>query len=420
MALTDVTKNAFLIIDDQKSIAFFLREELARKTKAPIYLCHTYQDAKKLLAEKADEISVAVCDLNLEDAPNGETLDLLAEHTITTIVLSGSYSEQTRQRVYAHKNVVDYVNKDTPASIRYAVHSILQIRHNVRREVWLLSHENASNHRRLFKQIQQRLFQVRLFNEPKEILEEIKHSEPDFILINGISLFPDLTNFTYEVHEIIDNPNFPVMVLATETEESTAIKLMKHGLNDFCRTTASNEELFARIRQNILQTENMRKIRRISQEDFLTGIPNRRYFLEFAQKRMQEVKEPFFFFVAMIDIDHFKSINDQYGHPVGDEAIQFTSKLIAEVFDGQVFGRLGGEEFCVLGEVKDAADAEALCEKLRTRIETESTTHFEFSFTVSQGLTFSGSSLTQAILSADKALYQAKEGGRNQTRVSFF
>ena len=412
--------DAFLIIDDQKSIANFLKQQLEHLTSAPIYVYHDYQSLQAALQNPPANFVVALCDLNLEDAPNGETVELLEQYKITTVVLSATFSERTRQRVYKHSNVADYVNKDNPAAINYAVNTLKRLRKNSTRSVWLVSHPQAQKQQETLQVLQQQRYHLQQFETLAALQNELQSKQPNFILINGLSHFKDMTNFLYEVHEQSSTPSLPIMALAEESEVALAIKLMKHGLSDFCSVNASKDELFTRINQNLLQTEAFRKIERISEEDFLTGIPNRRHFLRSAQKRMNEIHAPYFFFVAEIDIDHFKTINDKHGHPVGDQAIAFTADKIRQQFQGQTFGRIGGEEFCVLGEVEDAADAEEICETLRQTIERDSQEKFGFGFTISIGLTFVGKTLDDAIQSADQALYKSKQNGRNQTTTTLF
>ncbi|MCA0901580.1 sensor domain-containing diguanylate cyclase [Microbulbifer agarilyticus] len=153
--------------------------------------------------------------------------------------------------------------------------------------------------------------------------------------------------------------------------------------------------------------------------DPLTGIRNRRSFLADAElciKRAYRQSEPAS--LLMFDIDHFKSINDEHGHGVGDEALQkFSAAIQTKIRETDVFGRLGGEEFALL-ITESKPDSLHTAERLRDAIAgiRLSTPAGEVSFTSSIGVAHSDKdiSVEQLMRQADLALYRAKQQGRNQ------
>jgi len=127
--------------------------------------------------------------------------------------------------------------------------------------------------------------------------------------------------------------------------------------------------------------------------------------------------------MIMFDIDHFKKINDNYGHPAGDEVIRQTADVLRNcIRETDVGGRYGGEEFGVLLINTEAEDARIVAERIREAIEALTVTHEKHSirFTVSLGIAEMEGGMEsheQLIHNADQALYQSKEGGRNQATV---
>ena len=121
----------------------------------------------------------------------------------------------------------------------------------------------------------------------------------------------------------------------------------------------------------------------------------------------------------MLDIDHFKSINDQHGHPVGDEVIRSVAAILrSSLRDEDVPGRYGGEEFGVLLRGTPAAGAEVIAERIRKRIEGAALTRSGLRATVSVGIAElrpQDVDYTVGISHADRALYAAKERGRNRS-----
>jgi diguanylate cyclase (GGDEF)-like protein/PAS domain S-box-containing protein len=157
--------------------------------------------------------------------------------------------------------------------------------------------------------------------------------------------------------------------------------------------------------------------------DTLTGVYNRRYFYELALKefaRSKRYQDPLS--IIMIDIDHFKNVNDRYGHLAGDQVLmQFVQRIQNELRASDVLARFGGEEFIILLPETNLGDATQVAERLR-----EVTSQYPFLLvtaqtfiTISLGVScfkFTTISLDQLIDESDKALYEAKQFGRNRVR----
>lgn len=161
--------------------------------------------------------------------------------------------------------------------------------------------------------------------------------------------------------------------------------------------------------------------------DFLTGIANRRHFmqeLESEIRRSQRYALPFSF--AMVDIDHFKKINDQYGHHAGDLVLQnFCLKCINALRTSDMVGRLGGEEFGILMPMTDLHEAARVIERLRSEVDhsvmsdSGEQIHYTASFGLVSTSQLSGQqSLAQMMRMADAALYAAKQQGRNRVFIA--
>ncbi len=162
------------------------------------------------------------------------------------------------------------------------------------------------------------------------------------------------------------------------------------------------------------------RMERIASIDDLTQILNRRAFLEKANTEIQRFRRSKQAFTAvMMDIDHFKSINDQHGHAAGDDVLKlFTSTISRELRSVDIFGRVGGEEFCLILSGTGLEDAFTVCERLRKKIVRNcQDPRLSQVVTCSMGLAVSSredvefSSLMQK---ADTALYKAKSTGRNK------
>ena len=160
------------------------------------------------------------------------------------------------------------------------------------------------------------------------------------------------------------------------------------------------------------------ELERLATRDPMTNVYNRRYFLEAAEKIIKtSIREKQELCAIILDIDHFKKVNDNYGHDVGDKVIISCANTVSSIVrESDIFARFGGEEFVVLFPNTNVDGAKVIAEKIRLTI--EATPVESINITVSIGLArFNAKeieNIDQLIKQADLGLYEAKEGGRNR------
>lgn len=177
------------------------------------------------------------------------------------------------------------------------------------------------------------------------------------------------------------------------------------------------------ISEQIRLTEQLRQQ---AQTDFLTGLANRRHFLALAQRELERRKRyPQPLALAMLDLDHFKAINDAHGHDTGDLVLQaFAASCQRLLRATDVVGRLGGEEFAILFPQTDAAQALEVGERLRAEIAAGGVSRpqgLPIRYTVSIGIAAAqgdDANIDMLLSRADAALYRAKADGRNCSRLA--
>ncbi|MEP1206959.1 MAG: GGDEF domain-containing protein [Rhizobiaceae bacterium] len=180
-------------------------------------------------------------------------------------------------------------------------------------------------------------------------------------------------------------------------------------------------EASARLRRSQCKLRAaMREVKRNSERDFLTSVLNRGSFLQRLEKRYEAGEEGA---LLMIDADDFKSINDQFGHAAGDQALTLIADAISmTIGDGGLVGRMGGEEFAVFMPAADRQEARETAEKIRREIgETEfwPTEHRRHALSVSIGgeLMTGQVGFSCALAKADERMYQAKRFGKNRCKI---
>jgi diguanylate cyclase len=166
------------------------------------------------------------------------------------------------------------------------------------------------------------------------------------------------------------------------------------------------------------------RIQELATLDYLTGLSNRRRAQELLAAeiaRAERTLQPFG--VALIDLDHFKRLNDRFGHAGGDEALRrFADEARASVRKVDMVARWGGEEFLILMPETDGAAGQAVINRLRERLEALSvpSAQGEMRFTFSAGVAshLAGQTIADTVARADRALYRAKAGGRNRVEIA--
>jgi diguanylate cyclase (GGDEF)-like protein len=215
----------------------------------------------------------------------------------------------------------------------------------------------------------------------------------------------------------------PVIVLTAEDSEDVDLAAMEAGAVDYLVKAAVTPRLLERsLRYALKLDETLAQMRQLAQRDELTHLLNRREFqriLEEEWDRGVRFHRPFS--LIIIDIDFFKLINDTHGHQVGDEVLRHVASLLAgQIRNVDRVARYGGEEFALIMVETDRATAMATMKRLGVLLlETPCIVRPELTIevTLSAGVASSledGSSATELVAAADRALYAAKKSGRNR------
>lgn len=167
----------------------------------------------------------------------------------------------------------------------------------------------------------------------------------------------------------------------------------------------------------------MRQLEDLVATDELTGLFNRRHFLRMASRELEAMDTSHSHGLALIDLDHFKRINDAHGHAAGDQVLQaFAAVATACLREGDVLARYGGEEFVLLIPQCTPEHLTSCCERLReafTRVELVGLAVPDLSLSAGMTLLDMGDDLDEALQRADQALYRAKRSGRNRCAAAW-
>ena len=257
-------------------------------------------------------------------------------------------------------------------------------------------------------------------------LEHCRNDPPDIILLDVE--MPELDG--YQVLSALKSDaelkDIPVVFLTSRSDIADVVAALRGGAHDYLKKPFENIELLARVGSAIhvktLQDQLRQRnadLDRMSRTDVLTGLYNRRHLDEQLlreQSNSSRHHDPLS--VLLLDIDHFKQVNDSFGHPAGDLVLcAFADRLRAELRAADIAGRWGGEEFMIIMPRTELDGAVAVAERLRSTVAAKPIVagHVNIDVTVSGGCALSmGHSVDALLHLADDCLYRAKTSGRNK------
>lgn len=282
--------------------------------------------------------------------------------------------------------------------------------------------------------LSQKQYSLILATTGQQAIELFEKHRPALVIMNW--MMPDLTGeeMCRRIRASPQNSYAYIIVLTGRTSKEAVVSALDAGADDHLTKPFHRGELIARVAVGVrtielhrqIETKNM-LLEKLALTDYLTGLPNRRAIEDWAPGQLSgAARHRFSYWVVLVDLDHFKQVNDTFGHDGGDTVLKkFSQILKANTRRSDLCGRLGGEEFLMVLTHASKKDALAVIERIRRELEM---TLFTFGgctvkVTASFGLAgFEGHekpsvfSKLQAL--ADAALYAAKRGGRNRAEFA--
>lgn len=406
-----------LLIEDQKSIASMTARLLELRLGCHVTVANSFQEAKSLLENKAHQYFITISDLNLPDASNGEIIDLLIEHEQAIVAITGFFDQKLHKEL-SQKGVINYVLKKNINAYDYLVRLISRLYFNQFIKVMVI--DDSEFIQKVTGAYLERQFLTVIYAKNGEEGLALMHAHADVKLILVDAEMPQMDGltFTAKARQYKDQNHLSIVGISSLEKIDLSAQFLKHGANDFIAKPFSYDELTCRVNQNLNMLSYIEEIDRIANMDFLTQLSNRRHFFEMGESLLQEaLQAKKHLVVAIMDIDHFKSINDRYGHDCGDEVLKEVAVSIKTVFGDQIVARIGGEELGLMISVKNFSESNALIEQFMQSIHEQSITYQNetIKLTVSIGATYIiKNNLDETLKIADEHLYLAKTAGRNQ------
>jgi len=338
-----------LIVEDSRLFSKLLSKRVTDDFQAECVVCTTYQETVSLLEKDPEQFLLAVLDLNLPDSADGEVVDFVLSKGIPVIVVTARMDEKIRENVL-DKQILDYIMKGP--------HTLDQLTETTKRylrnqDITLLLVDDSA----LFRSHTKKLLETQHYNileaeNGVAALEIVKQNSEICLVITDYHM-PDMDGFelTAEIRKIRPMDKLAIIGMSAYGNPLLSSQFLKRGANDFLTKPYFEEELICRVNQNIEIIEHIAQLHDAAIKDQLTKLYNRRYFFGTGEKLFQNARrQNLDIAIAMIDIDHFKNINDSYGHGDGDATLVEIAAVLQESFRASdIVTRFGGEEFINYG-----------------------------------------------------------------------
>ncbi|MGV8940508.1 MAG: diguanylate cyclase [Lysobacter sp.] len=358
---------------------------------------------------------LALTGLVLPDAEPEQIIEALARKAVPMVVVTGVYDDSIRARM-ANFPIIDYVLKEAPGTIEYLAWLVRRLERNRQITALVVDHSPGSRAHiaALLGLYGFRVIQAADAASGLQALDTVGAIR--LVVLDHDEAGIDGVAFIQQVRRSHPRAMLSVIGVSASIDASQVARFLKNGGNDFLNKSFSREEFFCRISQNIDNLELIGTLQDLATRDYLTGLPNRRHFFELGHNALQREHGPVA--MAMVDVDHFKHVNDTYGHDAGDQALRAVAAAIAVHARPQdVVARFGGEEFCLLIPGMSLPEAEVFFERLRASIASLqiNVKNHILRVTISIGVCQSSDRDLHALITeADRLLYLAKANGRNQ------
>ena len=298
----------------------------------------------------------------------------------------------------------------------------------------LVVDDNPSSYEKVVKLLSKK-YNVSVSPDAQQALFNAAEDDVDTVIVSLALKNYDPLRFCSHLRSLERTRLLPIMAIADHGDDDRVIRALDLGVNDYIRRPIDPNEMMARVRSqvkrknyNTLLGESVQQSIEMSVRDSMTGLHNRRYLdshLEEMVKASNSSGKPLSLIIC--DIDHFKLVNDNHGHDVGDQIIKdFSDRISKNIRSIDLACRYGGEEFVVAMPDTDLELASVIAERLRKSIAAHpfivENGAKQLPVTVSVGVSTlqdANDNPRELIKRADTALYQAKNNGRNQVAIDF-
>ena len=404
-----------LLIEDDRFYASQVKGLIASRLGFEVDVVESYEEYKRL--GSIEGYKYVLLDIFLKDCLDCSLVDEIISKDKPIIIITASDNLDIFER-YNRKKIIDYVIKHDMVRLEYLINK-LKILDFLEKYGVLLVEDSRSYRNYLYKffKIYYPYANIMVASDKDEALEIVTQNDDFIKLVITDYVLANETNGLELVKELRQNYIFDDLAIIALTGldiNNIMARFLKSGANDFLDKSFNNFEFVCRIDNVVKSLIHYEEIRSYSNRDFLTGCYNRRYLFDAGIKlyhSLRRVEKPVS--IAIMDLDHFKNLNDTYGHIAGDLVLKKFANILQESIRGSDFVvRYGGEEFLMFLGSCDKEEAKRIIEQRVREIVKKSYVDYEgerITFDFSCGICDKGECFEELIKRADEKLYEAKK-----------
>jgi len=401
-----------LIIEDDHFYANNLKKEIVKNFNYIVDIVYSKEELEKV---DTDEYCLVISDIIMKNYDEDYIKERFIKRKIPMILMT-AYEENEKNQKLRKLNIIDFIMKTDSNQFNMFINKLKILNYLKDKKILIVDDSKTA--------LLINLKAIRKFYPFTKVLTAINGVEalkcieehPEIKLIITDYEMPKMDGKTliktirrkYNIDEKI------IISISSTEELGLSSTLLKMGANDFLHKPFIEDELLCRIDNNMITAILLDEMKQMAYKDPLTSLFNRRYFFETAEKLyLTALREKREIAVLMCDIDHFKKINDNYGHDTGDIVIKNTAEILSSnIRKNDIVARYGGEEFVIFLYNCDIKFAYLIGEKIRYKINDivlNDKKGNEIKYTISIGVSNQGERLEDIINNADKMLYMAKK-----------
>lgn len=407
-----------LVVENDFAVANKFKALLRARLDFDCDLVVDLKTAKQKIKREKPEYFAIIVNLDIPESEGEDMVDYALARSAPVLVYSATFNDEVRERMIS-KRVLDYVVREDEYTLEYMVRTIERVHKNQSVKILVVDDSRVSRHQ-ITRSLETQKFIVMEAENGLDALDMLKRHQDILLVITDYKM-PKMDGFELisQIRKQKKSNELAIIGISAYGSSLISVQFLKRGANDFIIKPFLVEELYLRVKQNIEMLEHIDAFHKLSNLDYLTQLYNRRFFFDLGNKIFENAKRRNLeVTTALIDIDGFKSVNDTYGHEMGDFALKHVAQLMLEnVRAADIIARYGGEEFIILAINMDRLETQRVFDRIRTIIKESPFKHMdgEISLTVSIGVTTQiFDSLEETIKKADTLLYQAKQSGRDR------
>lgn len=343
-----------LLVEDAKFFRSVLTSQIEGKLGHQVTPVENYKDAVAELTSGNTEYELALLDLNLPDAPDGEIVDMVSGKDIPSIIFSGSFLEEIRDQL-EKQHVIDYIVKDSPASLNYVLNTIDRFFKNKVCKVLVVDDSKVSA-KHMAGLLEEFNFNVITAHNGHDALKRF-NEHPDIRLIICDYNMPDMSGVDVckRVRAKKNRDEVCIIGVSAYGTHALSAQFLKAGANDFLVKPFLTEEFLCRVTLNMDSLDKIDALDAMVYKDLVTNLKNRRYLeenlLEICAQAQSISRMPVCGFFELSD---FREFNDAHGNDAGDTILKLIADEIkSQLREAAMVVRYGGSQFCIITTPQD-------------------------------------------------------------------